>query len=44
MAMRRLTMRLNSADFPTFGRPAMAIKFDTHTSWRNFCGRERQKH
>src|SRR5690349_19575084 len=26
MAMRRPTMRLKSADLPTFGRPTMAIK------------------
>jgi hypothetical protein len=26
MAMRRPTIRLKSADLPTFGRPTMAIK------------------
>src|ERR1035438_47660 len=29
IAMRLPTMRLNSADLPAFGRPTMAIKFDT---------------
>ena len=31
MAIRLPTMRLNSADLPTFGRPTMAIRFDTCT-------------
>src|SRR5271154_6554382 len=42
MAMRRLTMRLNSADFPTFGRPTMAMRFDTGTLCRIFRGHERR--
>ena len=41
MAMRRLTMRLNSADLPTFGRPTMAMRFDTDSSCRIFRRHER---
>src|SRR3984957_18666397 len=43
MAMRRPTIRLKSADFPTFGRPTMAIKPDMTTVCGSGAGDERGK-
>jgi hypothetical protein len=36
-------MRLNKADFPTFGLPTMAINPDTRKGWSTFGGAESEK-
>src|SRR5438552_2977169 len=42
MAMRRRAMRLNSADFPTFGLPTMAINPDMGSEWSTARRRQRE--
>src|SRR5258708_3434118 len=41
--MRLPAMRLNNADFPTFGLPTMANKPDMAQAWGRAPARERQK-